>query len=225
MGKRNSSLVYEARELLTLRFFMSRAFTLIEMLVTVSIIAIMTTFTVVNLGFQRNDRTVQKTAREFYGALQYARNLAVSGKVFKDENGDGALDVPNGYGIFFVLLLSGSEFFYKEQLYGDLYAGTTPKRYDSGTEEFGAGEILDQDISISLYFDNVLIGALGLPQTIFFATPRGDITYYDGISDVSLMVPTVQEIGIEFASIKDPSVKDRVIINSVTGQMYVNENQ
>lgn len=202
-----------------------RAFTLIEMLVTVSIIAIMTTFTVVNLGFQRENRKVQQVTREFYGAVSYARNLTVTGKTFKDEDGDGKPDVPNGYGVHFSVIMSGGDFFYRQQIYGDLYTSASSKQYDAGSEEFGAGETLNvTDFLVSLYFDGISAGPLGLPQTIFFTTPRGEITYYQNLTDVSLLVPPITEVGFEFASKKNPSVKKRVIINRVSNQIYVSEN-
>src|SRR3990167_6236811 len=89
----------------SLGFYM-RAFTLIEMMVTVSLIAIITTFTVVNLNFERPERIVEQATREIYGTLLYARNLAISGKVFKDQSDppDGVKDVPNGYGVLVSLL-------------------------------------------------------------------------------------------------------------------------
>lgn len=197
------------------------AFTIIEMLITISIIAITATFAVMNLNFQRDDLLVEQAAREFYSGLQYARNLAISGKVFKDETGDGVPDVPNGNGVYFALVASFPDYFYFHVLYADLYGGATSKQYDQGTEAFGESHRLNtSDILISLYFDGNTGIPFGLPQTIFFATPNGDITYYDYNTEVS----TVTEIGIEFASAKDPSVKKRVVINRVTGQIYINEN-
>ncbi len=193
------------------------AFTIIEMLITISIIAITSTFVVMNLNFQRDDRQVEQAAREFYSALQYARNLAISGKVFKDETGDSVPDVPNGYGVYIDSTVYG--------LYGDLYASGTQEKYDVGAEELGTAENIDSSkLYISLYVDNNPIGQLLLLQSVFFATPRGDITYYDFLLDVSLYDPPISEIGIEFSSKKDISVKDRVVINRVTGQIYINEN-
>lgn len=211
---------------------MSRAFTLIEMMVTVSIIAIITTFTVVNLGFQRPERRVEQVTRELYGALSYARNLAVTGKVFKDEDGDGKPDVPNGYGMLFRVVLTGSNLVLSTTIYGDLYTSGVSKKYDIG-ETFGIPNNLEiklSDFSISLYLDGIFArsliptGPLTFPQTTFFSTQRGDITYYNVANDVSLLVPPVAEIGIELASTKNLSVKKRVVINRVTGQIYVNEN-
>ncbi len=192
-----------------------RAFTIIEMLITISIIAITATFAVINLNFQKDDRQVEQAARGFYSALQYARNLAISGKVFKDETGDGVLDVPNGYGVYLDFALSGY------RLYGDLYASSSQKQYDVGTEELGTVENIDSSkINTALYFDSNPAIPLGLPQTVFFATPGGDITYYNNATEVT----AVSEIGFEFASNSDPTVKDRVVINRATGQIYINEN-
>src|SRR3990167_9019659 len=107
---------------------MPKGFTIIELLVVIGIIAIFATYTALNLTGDRPKRVVEAEAEKFYSNLLYVRNIAVSGSVFKDEDGDGKEDVPNGYGLHMV-----DSFNYL--VYGDLYNSANPMQYDAGVEE------------------------------------------------------------------------------------------
>ncbi len=87
-----------------------KGFTLVEMMVTIAIIAILSTIAVVNYISHRNNQQVIRASRSVYSALQSAKMLAIrdnasvcvlftagegsSGgfQVFEDKNGNNALD-------------------------------------------------------------------------------------------------------------------------------------
>ncbi|MEK9165662.1 MAG: prepilin-type N-terminal cleavage/methylation domain-containing protein, partial [Patescibacteria group bacterium] len=93
-------------------------FTLVEILVSIGIMAIIFTIAALNLNARKPGVLVENAAREFLSQLLFAKNLALTGAVFKDEDDplDGQLDVPFGYGLHFFNDV-GNKYF----IFGDLY--------------------------------------------------------------------------------------------------------
>ena len=209
-------MVLDVIKVASLEFYM-RAFTLIEMLVTVSIIAIITTYTVINLSFQRDDRQVEQAAREFYSNLSYMRNFAVSGKIFPISN-----SVPNGYGVYFKLFSLNPDT-YSYLLHADTFGNP---HIVFVPEYVGSYHFLSTTVKITLRDPDTGLFPIGadsnwLNQIILFNVPDGKISYWRFGQPTEL---TFNSLEIIFSSNKDPSVKMSVVINKKTGQMYVNEN-
>ena len=187
-----------------------RAFTLVEMLVTVSIIAIFSTITVMNLNFQRTDRVIEKVTGELYSSLLYARNLSVSGKIFK--NGI----VPNGYGVY----LNNSDY----KMFADANTGPLPhpRVYDAPDEDTGvAYTITSETPALLIEAVNQDGTAVGLPMDIFFEVPNGEIYFMDPISG---NVYSYASIEIRVEKYGFVSQRKSIYLNKRTGQMYVIPN-
>lgn len=196
-----------------------RAFTLIEMMVTVSLIAIISAFTVINLNFQRQERQVEQVTRELYGTLLYARNLAVSGKVFKDQSLDGVADVPNGYGLFILLLDSDFDSF-EYFIYGDSsYLGGNYGVFDWVAEEImdsSQVDIFNGGIKLNFDIDGTVVTAQGSEINYFFSTPRGESSFYLNFAE-----QFAETITLTVSSVKDPLIQKSIVFKPKTGQIYV----
>lgn len=178
-----------------------RGFTLVEMLVVIGIIAIFSTFTVINLNFQRTDRIIEKETGELYSSFFYARNLTISGKIFKNGS------VPNGYGVH---LESG-----KYGIFGDANA---TRAYDLN-ESIGLDHIVDSSIGITAVDQNGV--AIALPLDIFFETPAGQGYFIDSVSAAENATDSIK---IEIKLLSDSSQKQLISINKRAGQIYVIAN-
>jgi type II secretory pathway pseudopilin PulG len=180
-------------------------FTIIESLVVAAIVIFFTTFTVIRLNTQTAERLVQREAELFYSTISYTRTLTLSGKVFRDEDGDIALDVPNGYGLYVIDNTSYTTF-------GDLLLTPTTRAYDAGEEiPFGL-TVLDTNVGVNLYDLNDI--ALTPPLAIIFETPGADMFI------TAAPPPTGGGVKAEFYYLNNPAVKRTVILNAITNQLY-----
>ena len=170
-----------------------------------AVIIILSTITMLRMNTQISKRIVEREAELFYSAVTYARNLTRSGKVFRDEDGDLELDVPNGYGAH-IPDVAGYVIF------GDLFAGATAQSYDAGEEINLGATIFDGNVGVNLYDLN------GIPMTtpvdIFFETPGAEM-FLSGSACPCLGVK------VEFFHVADPLLKRTVIMRGDTGQIYV----
>ncbi len=193
---------------------MSRAFTLIEMLITVSIIAIITTFTVVNLNFERPERRVEQVTRELYGTLLYARDLSIAGKIFKDQNGDGIPDVPNGYGVS--ITRAGS--FAQYLMYGDSVHFSQYGMFDWVNEELSSLIVWETDIIIDINFGAGIVNSPSWNAQYFFPTPSGDPLFF-----LDYIQRNVEIVILTVSYKNNLSINESIIMNVKTGQIYVVE--
>ena len=196
-------------------------FTLIELMVVILILFISFTLTVVTLRGDRARRRLTSSVREFYSQLIYARNLATSGKVFKDELdadgipnavGDGLVDVPNGYGLrVYSSSGGGGTEFDRHFIFGDLYINPDLMEYDIVNME----ERFTNNIAIEPRL-RVDVGGITLPLDIFFETEWGTISFADASGPLSGATLT-----FVFTDRNDAALRQEVIINKDTSQIYV----
>lgn len=192
-------------------------FTLVEILVTIGIMTILFTIAALNLNAHKPQVMVENAAREFLSQLAFAKNLALTGAVFKDEDNpeNGQLDVPFGYGLHLYEQPLNDSYF----IFGDLYDSDSGgnKIYDGLDEKTNWGHFIVADkVNIEFTSDGP---AVVYPFDIFFETLNGRIYYYydDGPQD------GVNEIQVKFSYVNDPSIKQTIIINKNTNQIYLLE--
>ncbi|MFH1713220.1 MAG: type II secretion system protein [Candidatus Jacksonbacteria bacterium] len=219
MGQNNDAMVFIKIK--------NTGFTLVEILVTIGIMTILFTIVAINLNARKPQVLVENAAREFLSQLTFAKNLALTGAVFKEEDDppDDQLDVPFGYGVHFFYI------FWEEDknryfIFGDLY-GASPfgnKIYEDGEETNWGDFIVDNKVNVEFTSDGPDIAQY--PIGIFFETLNGRIYYYydavplDGAIEIQ---DGAIEIQVKFSYADDPGINQTVIINKNTNQIYLEE--
>lgn len=188
-------------------------FTLVEMLVSIGIMAIIFTIAALNLNARKPGVLVENAAREFLSQLQFAKNLALTGAVFRDEDDpdDGQLDVPFGYGLHFFNDAGSNQYFIFGDLYGPDSAGN--KKYDSEDEHADWGDFtIDSKVNIEITYDE---SPAVYPVDVFFETLNGYIYYFYNEG--------ANKIQAKFSYTDDPIIAQTVIILKNTNQIYLEE--
>lgn len=211
MGQNNSAMVFVKIK----NRKSPPAFTLVEILVTIGIMTIIFTIATFNLNTRKPKVMVENAAREFLSQLQFAKNLALTGVVFKDEDVDGQLDVPFGYGLHFFKEGGQDQYF----IFGDLYdsdAGGN-KIYDGLDEKTNWGDVVvDDKINVEITSD---VPDVIYPFDIFFETLNGRVYYYYDSAEQD----DADQIQAQFSYIDDLNIKQTVIINKNNSQIYLLE--
>ena len=96
----------------------SSGFTLIEILVVVSVIAIISTYLIVNWRKNEKRYQVQFAAQELVQNLRKAQDMALSGKKYPGET-----TVPSAYGIYFNLSTKNSYLIFGDKNGNNTYQG------------------------------------------------------------------------------------------------------
>jgi len=196
-----------------------KSFTLVEILVTISIMVVISTIVVLNINHYQPKTKVDSAAQEFYSQLLYARNLAVSGTVFKDQLGDGK-EVPNGYGVYFESAAIGY------WIFGDLYdppdGNEGDKKYDDLSEKTNLGDVaIDDKIGVEL-IDEDPNKTIEFPLHIFFETPNGKMYYYNHY-DTGENYDVFDTIQVKFFYKDDAAVNQTVVVKRTFNQIYIAE--
>lgn len=211
-------------------------FTLIEMLIAFGVWAIFATLTMVNVASFKPVTEVEAAADIFYSQLIFAQNLASTGLVYADQlpfgSPDGVKEVPNGYGVHVHIDTSAATA--GHWIYADLYdpiSGIGNMYYDvtmGGIAEKISSQSATVDtshIQVTIkrndtgFEGNLSTPAAPKPLDIFFETPGGAMAYYfDGIPYTASS--GINNIIVEFAYIKDPSILQRVFIERLANQAY-----
>lgn len=215
MGPNNDAMVFI--KIKNNKFLKEAGFTLVEMLVSIGIMIIIFTIAALNLNARKPEVLVENAAREFLSQLTFAKNLALTGAVFKDEDGDAQFDVPFGYGLHFFQDSGQNQHF----IFGDLY-GANPvgdKKYNGDEEKTNWGDfVVDDKVAVEIRADGVAIDETAYPLDIFFETFNGQIYYYDANGENGAV-----EIQTEFSYSDDSTINQTVIINKNTNQIYLEE--
>lgn len=200
-------------------------FTLVEILVTIGIMVIIFSIVTLNLNARKPQVMVENAAREFLSQLQFAKNLALTGAVFLDEDNptDDQLDVPFGYGLHFFNNVEDQNKYF---IFGDLYDSDSDgnKKYDDLRqdgliEETGWGNFIVDD-KVNVDITSIDLSIVVYPLDIFFETFNGRINYYyNGMDQPS----EVDQLKVKFSYTDDPSINQTVIINKNTNQIYLLE--
>lgn len=140
----------------------NKGFTVVEMLVSISILVIITSFSVVNFNTWKKNEDLRQSIRELADNIRSAQTKSLSGEMF-----DG--DLPNGYGIYFSNASSSSYILFADLDNDSIY-------------DYIDGELIDtyylaDNVSISkltpIYSDEL---------TIIFKTPNAKIYINKNIS-------------------------------------------
>jgi len=121
---------------------MSKAFTIIELLVAVSIIVLMTALTLSNYRLGNNQLAIQRSAHRIAQNLRTAQEYAISAKEF---NGS----MPYGYGIFFDPGQPQKYILFADLDNNKIYSNTNEKVEEISLE---SGVTLDITSSVTVFF-------------------------------------------------------------------------
>jgi hypothetical protein len=166
---------------------------------------------------------VDSAAQEFHSQLLYARNLALSGAVFKDQLGDGP-EVPNGYGVYFESADVGY------WIFGDLYdPDQGNKKYDAAgvgtlSEKTNLGDVAIDDKIVVDLIDEDPNKTIKFPLHIFFETPNGKMyyyNYYDSPSGGGEGEDIFDTIKVKFFYKNNTAINQTVVIERTTNQIYI----
>jgi prepilin-type N-terminal cleavage/methylation domain-containing protein len=98
----------------------NKAFTLVELLVTIAIIGILTVTALVNYRFSNRQLALQRSTQKLSQDLRRAEELAISAKEF------GGV-IPYGYGVYFDLDDAGHYIMFADSNNDQLYSGTNER--------------------------------------------------------------------------------------------------
>lgn len=198
---------------------LSKAFTLVEILVVLAIIGIMTAIALNSLIISNRQQLFLNQFEEIFSAINNARSLAISGKgeldyIDYDQDGcnyTGAIPCTNGadyvtpanYGVRFDSTGTG-----RIRVFADMQvplSGATGQklRYDNGGAYATGDDVVLRDIvvdsrfQLSAYYGNGTLTADTLPAAIFYSPLYADIKF-EGIAvdeNNPFFVVRLQEIG------------------------------
>lgn len=154
---------------------MSRAFTIIELLVVVSIIVLLTALTLPNYRLGDNQLALQRSAYKTSQDLRRALEFAISVKEF---NGI----IPSGYGVYFDLDQSDRYIMFADLNSDHIYSGSNEK-----TEEI----VLEGNVVL-----NSLVPVdLGSSLTVFFAPPNPTVQFLPdaAVATINIKVGALQK--------------------------------
>ncbi|MFH1423495.1 MAG: prepilin-type N-terminal cleavage/methylation domain-containing protein [Candidatus Nealsonbacteria bacterium] len=145
-----------------------RGFTLLELLVVVSIIVLMTAFTLPNHRSGDNQLALQRSAHKISQDLRRAQGFAIS---VKDFNGS----TPGGYGIYFDLDEND-----RYIMFADLDGDQTYSGINEKAEEI----LLEGEIRL-----------VGSSLTVFFTPPNPNVYFFPdaAIATINIGVETLQK--------------------------------
>jgi len=200
-------------------------FTIVEILVAISIWTIFVALTAASVMQFKPHVRIDATAQEFHSQLLFARNLAISGMVYADQDSNGDPEVPNGYGVRFNTQLVPAT----SWIFGDLYdwpallVGNFQYDVDiNGIPEKTTFQdiTLHDEVLVTLTEETPGSGVLTLPIDIVFETPDGNMTYY--YNGVLQDTPTeMNMIKFVFYFADDPAITQTLIIERETNQIYI----
>jgi len=207
-----------------------KGFTLIEILVTMVIMAILSTIVALNVNNDKPKVVVEKASQELYSNLLLARNLAFSGAVFQDQLEDDQLEVPYGYGIHLDQQAGEYQYFIFGDLYSPFDSTTGNMHYDSTGVASASGvmlseqgnwpvQVLDQKITLAVQnIDNPANPVdLSLPLDIFFQNPNGETHYYQDSTQDSF-----NALRLNFGY-EDQTVSWDLVIDADSKQIYLEQ--
>lgn len=171
----------------------NKGFSTAELLVAISILAIITSFSIINFNVWKRNEDLRQSARELGNNIRGAQTKSLSGEMFKGDS-------PSGYGIYFSNANSSSYI-----LFADLVNDLTYKESD--------GELIDiynliGDVSIS---DLIPISADG-KLTIIFKSPNAKIYINQNILNDSAQIELTHNV---------TNNKKTVEIRRITGRINI----
>ncbi|MBI4919737.1 prepilin-type N-terminal cleavage/methylation domain-containing protein [Candidatus Azambacteria bacterium] len=141
---------------------MNKGFTLIEMLVALSIIIIITGVVVFNIGSERQSSALLRSAQNLSLDLRRVENYALSSKVFKTAG------VPCGWGIHFNGVGSTNYIIFADSAPSQDCSNRDFKRAGDGSEDF---EVVNLNAGIQI---GILSGNL---SDIVFSPPEPSVAF------------------------------------------------
>lgn len=141
---------------------MNKGFTIIEMLVVLAIIVIITGIVIFNIGGERQNSALLRSAQKLSLDLRRAQSFALSSKVFK------TFGVPCGWGVHFNGVDSTSYIIFADLASFQDCSDRDYQRASDGSEDF---ETINLELGITI---SNLSGSLG---DIVFTPPEPTVTF------------------------------------------------
>lgn len=178
---------------------MNRAFTVIELLVVVSIIALMTVLILPNYNSGNKQLTLQRAASKLVQDIRDAQELSLSSKEFNGQLPEG------GYGFFFWKFeVGGVDYPHKYVLFADLNG--------NGSRQVGSEDVkwftLENGVKFSDFY---LDGDAAFGSIFTFIAPDPTVCINFCENDLTKIIISIES---------DPSITKTIILNKA-GLVYI----
>jgi len=144
---------------------MNRGFTLIELLVVVSIIVIISAIVIFNVGFERQNSALLRSAQKLSLNLRRAQNFALSSKTYK------TVGVPCGWGVHFSGAGSTSYIIFADLASSANCSDRDFVRAGSGSEDFEMAN-LEAGVNMNSLSNNLSDVVFSPPEPTVNLTPN-----------------------------------------------------